>query len=340
MKFVDEAAIRVVAGDGGNGCLSFLREKYRPRGGPDGGDGGDGGSVYLAADLRLTTLADFRHTRLYRARAGAGGAGRGKFGRRGADLTVRTPPGTVVTDASTEEWIGDVLPDGEKLLVARGGRGGRGNARFKSATNRAPRRTTPGARGDARDLKLELKILADVGLLGLPNAGKSTLLCRVSRARAKVADYPFTTLHPQLGVVEAKESGAGGFVMADIPGIIGGAARGAGLGLRFLKHLMRNRILLHIVDASAGEPKELRRACQEVESELRAYDDELLRKERWLVLNKMDLPDARRAAELRRAFRGRAHFISAATGDGCAQLVGALTERLSCPAKTSSTAAG
>jgi len=335
VKFVDEATIRVVAGNGGNGCLSFLREKYRPRGGPDGGDGGDGGSVYLAADSRLTTLADFRHTRLYRARAGVGGAGRDRFGRRGADLIVRTPPGTVATDVATFELIGDVLPDGGKLLVARGGRGGRGNARFKSATNRAPRRTTSGTPGDARRIKLELKILADVGLLGLPNAGKSTLLGRVSRARAKVADYPFTTLHPQLGVVDL---GDGGFVMADIPGIIGGAAQGAGLGLHFLKHLMRNRILLHIIDSAAGDMAFLRRARDELEDELRAYDAALLHKERWLVLNKIDLLDARGAAALRRTFCARAgapvHCISAATGDGCAQLVGALSERLSCQATT------
>jgi len=264
-----------------------------------------------------------------------GGAGRDRFGRRGADLTVHTPPGTVVTDAATCEIIGDVLPDGGPLLVARGGRGGRGNARFKSSTNRAPRRATPGTHGDARHIKLELKILADVGLLGLPNAGKSTLLGRVSRARAKIADYPFTTLHPQLGVVEP---GGGGFVMADIPGIIGGAAQGAGLGLHFLKHLMRNRILLHIIDSAAGDHAFLRRARDEVIGELRAYDAELLRKERWLVLNKIDLLDARGAAELRRAFCARdgapVHCISAATGDGCAQLVGALSRRLSCQATT------
>ena len=349
MKFVDEATIRVVAGKGGNGCLSFLREKHRPKGGPDGGDGGDGGSVYLTAVGGLNTLADFRYARLYRARSGQGGAGRDRFGRNGADLTVRTPPGTVVTDAQTGELIGDVIRHGDHLLVARGGKGGHGNARFKSSTNRTPRKTTPGRPGDERQLKLELKVLADVGLLGLPNAGKSTLLARVSRARPKIADYPFTTLHPQLGMVDAghmsdPKGAVNGFVMADIPGLMAGAARGTGLGLRFLKHLMRNRILLHLVDVAPVDCKVLAEAVREIEGELRAYDPALLQKERWLVLNKIDLIDAPKAAALGRELRrlldaqsapehapeGRpVYLISAATGKGCAELVNDLMKRLS-----------
>ena len=352
MKFVDEATIRVVAGKGGNGCLSFLREKHRPKGGPDGGDGGDGGSVYLTAVGGLNTLADFRYARLYRAHSGQGGAGRDRFGRNGADLTVRTPPGTVVTDAQTGELIGDVIGHGDHLLVARGGKGGHGNARFKSSTNRTPRKTTPGRPGDERQLKLELKVLADVGLLGLPNAGKSTLLARVSRARPKIADYPFTTLHPQLGMVDAgymsdSKGAVNGFVMADIPGLMAGAARGTGLGLRFLKHLMRNRILLHLVDVAPVDCKVLAEAVREIEGELRAYDPALLQKERWLVLNKIDLMDAPEAAELGRELRrlldaqsepapaepapdGRpVYLISAATGKGCAELVNDLMKRLS-----------
>ncbi len=308
MKFVDEATIRVVAGKGGNGCLSFLREKFRPKGGPDGGDGGHGGSVYLSADSGLNTLADFRYARLYRARNGQGGAGKDRFGKNGADLIVKTPLGTLVTDAHTTELIGDVVRHGERLLVARGGKGGLGNARFKSSINRTPRRTTPGSPGDERQLKLELKVLADVGLLGLPNAGKSTLLSRVSQARPKVADYPFTTLHPQLGVVAVGVSGS--FVMADIPGLIAGAARGAGLGVEFLKHLKRNRILLHLADITTSDhrPRDHRSLLQsirEIERELRAYDPELAHKERWLALNKIDLIDESQAVELRRAIRAR-----------------------------------
>ena len=356
MKFVDEATIRVVAGKGGNGCLSFLREKHRPKGGPDGGDGGHGGSVYVRADNGLNTLADFRYTRLYRANSGRGGAGRDRCGRGGADLTVRTPPGTVITDAQTSELIGDVIRHGDCLLVARGGRGGLGNARFKSSTNRTPRRTTPGRAGDERQLKLELKVLADVGLLGLPNAGKSTLLARVSRARPKIADYPFTTLHPQLGMVETggKQGGGGGtangFVMADIPGLIPGAAHGAGLGMRFLKHLMRNRILLHLVDVAPMDPEVLAQAVREIERELRAFDAldsadkgaALPQKERWLVLNKIDLLEASQAARLGDALKrelmrepGRqsepalpVYLISAATGQGCDGLVNDLMKRL------------
>lgn len=344
MKFVDEATIRIVAGKGGNGCLSFLREKNRPKGGPDGGDGGNGGSVYLRADRGLNTLADFRYIRLYRARNGEGGAGRDRFGHNGDDLTIRTPPGTMITDAETSELIGDVVRHGECLLLARGGLGGRGNARFKSSTNRTPRKTTSGKPGDERQIKLELKVLADVGLLGLPNAGKSTLLARVSHARPKIAEYPFTTLHPQLGmvVVGATSGSANGFVMADIPGLIEGAAQGIGLGIQFLKHLMRNRILLHLVDAApldaAPNARVLAQAVCEIEQELQAYSPELLEKERWLVLNKTDLMDAPTAIrlqdQLRRELGARLppqcpiYLISAASGDGCAALVNDLMTRL------------
>ena len=339
MKFVDEATIRVVAGKGGSGCLSFLREKFRPKGGPDGGNGGDGGSIYLTADSNLNTLADFRYIRLYRADNGQGGAGRDRFGKNGADLIIRMPPGTVVTDFHTSELIGDVVGHGDHLLVARGGLGGRGNAGFKSSTNRTPRKTTPGRPGDERQLKFELKVLADVGLLGAPNAGKSTLLARVSHARPKIADYPFTTLHPQLGMVDIGISSGqtNGFVMADLPGLIEGAAQGIGLGLQFLKHLMRNRILLHLVDIAPMERKPLAQSVHEIEQELRAYDPELLQKERWLVLNKIDVVGETKAIPIRdelvRELGAQAdihpvYLISAVSGDGCATLVNDLMKRL------------
>ncbi|HEB80626.1 MAG TPA: GTPase ObgE, partial [Chromatiales bacterium] len=243
MRFVDEAIIRVEAGRGGHGCMSFRREKFIPYGGPDGGDGGDGATVYLVADPALTTLVDFRYKRLFRAQRGQDGMGANCTGRSGTDLEIRVPVGTVVTDAGTEEILGDLVEPGQRLKVAHGGRHGLGNTRFKSSTNRAPRRTTQGTEGEARDLRLELKMLADVGLLGLPNAGKSTLLRAVSAARPKIADYPFTTLYPHLGVVRIGEQG---FVMADIPGLIEGAAEGAGLGLRFLRHVARTRLLLQV----------------------------------------------------------------------------------------------
>ncbi len=344
MKFVDEANIHVVAGKGGNGCLSFLREKCRPKGGPDGGDGGVGGSVYLVSAGGLNTLADFRYARLRRAGNGQGGAGRDRGGKNGADLFLKTPPGTIVTDAHTAEKIGDVTRDGEVLLVARGGKGGWGNAHFKASTNRTPRRTTVGKPGDARHLKLELKVLADVGLLGLPNAGKSTLLKQVSHARPKIADYPFTTLYPQLGVAEM-EVGEGAeaeadpcrrrFVLADIPGLIRGAAQGGGLGSQFLKHVQRTRILLHLVDIQSQNVPALRQAIDEIEQELRAYDPTLLHKERWLALNKIDLLDEATAARIHRALSAQlagrcpVYLISAANGAGCAALVRALRQRLS-----------
>ncbi len=349
MKFVDEAIIEVSAGKGGDGALSFLRERHRPKGGPDGGNGGDGGSVYLCADAALNTLADFRHIRIYRARGGQRGGARDKFGACADDLSVRTPPGTQVSDADSGEVIGEVLRPGERLLVARGGRGGLGNARFKSSINRAPRRTTAGRGGDRRRLKLELKLLADAGLLGRPNAGKSTLLNCISHARAKTADYPFTTLHPQLGVIERD---AGRFVVADIPGLIGGAAQGAGLGAQFLRHLTRTRLLLHLIDVApdaAGEDTvdatvdadndsridsitaAITDAINETENELHAHDSALAHKERWLVLNKIDRLTARQLDALRAQFSAHQRpvfFIAAIDARGCTQLIDALVQRL------------
>ena len=287
MKFVDEAAITAEAGAGGDGCLSFRREKYIPRGGPDGGDGGDGGDVLLFADPGLNTLVDFRYTRHFRAGRGRHGQGRERTGRDGADLRVRVPVGTVVRVAGGG-ILGELVTAGEELVVARGGRRGLGNARFKSSTNRAPRRTTGGTPGERRELRLELRLLADAGLVGMPNAGKSTLIRTVSAARPKVADYPFTTLHPNLGVVRLGPDRS--FVMADVPGLIEGASGGAGLGIRFLRHLSRTRLLLHLVDV-APPPGETGPAEQVrvIERELAAFDPELARRERWLVPAKLDL---------------------------------------------------
>ena len=292
MKFVDEAKIKVDAGDGGNGCVSFRREKYIPKGGPDGGDGGDGGSVYLQGDTGLNTLADFRFQRSYRAERGQNGMGSNCTGKSGEDLTIKVPVGTLVRDADTGEVIGDVIDTETPLLVAKGGFHGLGNTRFKSSTNRAPRQSSDGTPGEVRELELELNVLADVGLLGLPNAGKSTLISAVSNARPKVADYPFTTLYPNLGVVspEAHRS----FVIADIPGVIEGAAEGAGLGIQFLKHLSRTRLLLHLVDVApldGHDPvDDVRTIAAEVEKFSAAREgSELANRERWLVLNKLDL---------------------------------------------------
>ena len=328
MKFVDEALITVQAGDGGNGCLSFRREKFIPRGGPDGGDGGDGGSIYLEVDSGLNTLVDFRFRRIFRADKGIAGQGADRIGKSAEDLIVRVPEGTLVFDADTEEQIGDLIGDGTRLLVARGGHHGLGNARFKSSVNRAPRRITLGAPGEVRNLRLELKLLADVGLLGLPNAGKSTLIRTVSAARPKVADYPFTTLIPNLGVVRLGLEQS--FVIADIPGIIAGAAEGAGLGLRFLKHLDRTRLLLHLVDVSGFDPERDPIADFEtISAELEAYDDELAARPRWLVLNKIDVINDGDAQVWEDAFReygweGPIYRISAATGSGCEELMWAI----------------
>jgi len=290
MKFVDEAIIFVHSGRGGDGCLSFRREKYIPRGGPNGGDGGDGGSVYLRALPGLNTLVDFRHQRRHKAENGQQGMGSDCTGKAGNDLIVDVPVGTVVYDADSGECLGDLQHDNERLLVAQGGFHGLGNARFKSSINRAPRQTSKGTPAEVRTLKLELRVLADVGLLGLPNAGKSTLLRSVSSAQPKVADYPFTTLHPSLGVVRVSNHQS--FVMADIPGLIEGASTGAGLGHRFLKHLARTSILLHVVDISPREGYCPIQAVQTIINELSTYDADLLQKPRWLVINKIDcFPD-------------------------------------------------
>jgi GTP-binding protein len=326
MKFIDEAEIRVEAGNGGRGCVSFRREKFVPRGGPDGGDGGDGGSVYLVAREGVNTLADFRVKRRFRAESGRGGSGKDMAGAAGADLYIEVAKGTEVHDVETEEKLGDLVADGDQLLIAKGGQGGRGNTRFKTSVNRAPRQFDVGGEGEKRRLKLALKLLADVGLLGAPNAGKSTLTRAVSAARPKVADYPFTTLHPQLGVVRVDTDRS--FVIADIPGLIEGAAAGAGLGIQFLKHLERTRLLLHIVDAcaelSGGDVVETYRA---VEGELGQYSDALADRPRWLVLNKLDLlPPAERkkrtAAIVKKLkWKGPVYGISALTADGTKRLV-------------------
>jgi GTPase len=296
VKFVDEAQILVSAGSGGNGCISFRREKFIPLGGPDGGDGGNGGSVWLVADENLNTLIDFRHQRQYRAQRGQNGMGRQMFGKAGEDVVIRVPVGTEVINVETDEIIGDLTEHGERLLVAQGGIGGKGNVHFKSSVNRAPRKAGTGTPGEEREIRLELKLLADVGLLGFPNAGKSTFIRAVSAATPKVADYPFTTLYPNLGVVSVETDRS--FVIADIPGLIEGAADGAGLGVQFLRHVQRTRVLLHLVDMApfddGVDPVQQVRA---IENELRRHDPAMLEKPRWLVLNKADLldPDEARA---------------------------------------------
>jgi len=320
MKFVDEAVIRVTAGKGGNGCLSFRREKYIPKGGPDGGDGGDGGSVYLVADDALNTMIDYRYTRLFRAESGKSGQGGNCTGKSGVDLELKVPVGTTVLDDDTGEVIGDLTKPGQRLLVARGGFHGLGNARFKSSVNRAPRQTTKGTPGEERNLRLEMKLLADVGLLGLPNAGKSTFISAVSAARPKIADYPFTTLVPRLGVVKVDDHRS--FVLADIPGLIKGASDGAGLGIRFLKHLTRSRLLLHLVDISPLDGGDPAVAVRDIEQELAVFSPTLAGRDSWLVINKMDLiPEAERDAAVRdlvtRLRWERPVFaVSAVTGDG------------------------
>jgi len=300
MKFVDEAVITVTAGNGGNGCISFRREKFIPLGGPDGGDGGDGGSVWLEADENLNTLVDFRHDRYFKAQRGQNGMGRQMFGKAGEDITIKVPIGTEVVNVATDEIIGDLTEHGARMLVAQGGEGGKGNVHFKSSVNRAPRKASNGTPGEEREIRLEMKLLADVGLLGFPNAGKSTFIRAVSAATPKVADYPFTTLHPNLGVVSVEI--ARSFVIADIPGLIEGAADGAGLGSLFLRHVQRTRLLLHLVDMApfdeSIDPAEQVRA---IENELRKYDPDMLEKPRWLVLNKGDLLDDETRAERAKA---------------------------------------
>jgi len=333
MKFVDEARMKVHAGNGGRGSASFRREKFVPFGGPDGGDGGDGGSVYLRAAPGINTLADFRVERTFKAKSGEGGSGNDCTGRGGEDLYVPVPVGTVIADAETGEQLGDLVREGDTLLVARGGKGGWGNTRFKSSTNRAPRNFGPGLPGEKRSLTLELKVIADVGLLGLPNAGKSTLISAVSAARPKIADYPFTTLHPNLGVVAVGEHRS--FVMADIPGLIEGAAEGAGLGIRFLKHLQRTRVLLHLVDIAPPDPDaDPVKDARAIVSELKKFSKDLAEKPRWLVLNKIDLLLEDEADKLcrdivrRLRWKGPVFRISGVTGQGTKELTQAVMRHL------------
>jgi len=333
VKFVDEVTIKAIAGDGGNGCVSFRREKYIPHGGPDGGDGGDGGSIYLVADAGLNTLVDFRHKRTHKAERGVNGMGRQMTGRKGESVDVRVPLGTRVTDINTEEVLGELVDPGDRLLVAQGGFHGIGNIRFKTSTNRAPRQCTTGSEGEYRELKLELILLADIGLLGMPNAGKSSLITKVSSAKPKIADYPFTTLYPNLGVVRVDDNRS--FVIADIPGVIEGAAEGAGLGIQFLKHLSRTRLLLHLVDmAPMDESTNLAEEVTSIVNELEKYGDELGTRLRWLVLTKKDLLLDEEFEERKQAllkdldWQGPVYDISSMTGEGTKQLVFDLMEYL------------
>ena len=333
MKFIDEAKIEVIAGDGGNGVASFCREKFRPFGGPDGGDGGRGGSIYAVADRNINTLVDYRYSKLHRAKGGENGRGSDCYGKGADDVFLRMPVGTLISDYNTGEIIADLTDHEQIVLLAKGGEGGWGNIHFKSSTNRAPRQKTDGKPGEHRELKLELKVLADVGLLGMPNAGKSTFITAVSNARPKIADYPFTTLHPNLGVVRVGHEKS--FVIADIPGLIEGAAEGAGLGHQFLRHLQRTRLLLHIVDLAPFDadvdPVEEAKA---IVKELKKYDEELFDKPRWLVLNKLDVvPGDERSKRVkdfvkRFSWKGPVFEISALTRDGCEDLINAIYEYL------------
>ena len=329
MKFVDEAFIDISAGDGGNGCVSFRHEKYKEFGGPNGGDGGRGGHVFAVADPNLNTLVDFRYARRHDAKRGQHGMGSDMFGAAGDDITLKMPVGTIITDAETGEVLYELLVPGEVITIAKGGDGGFGNMRFKSAINRAPRQKTPGWPGEKKSLKLELKVLADVGLLGLPNAGKSTLITAISNARPRIADYPFTTLHPNLGVVRVGPEQS--FVVADLPGLIEGASEGAGLGHLFLRHLQRTRLLLHVVDLSPFDASvDPVAQAKAIVGELKKYDAELYAKPRWLVLNKLDMvPLDERAALVkdfvkRFKYKGPVFEISALTHEGCNALVKAV----------------
>lgn len=337
MKFVDEAKISVQAGKGGNGCMSFRREKFVPRGGPDGGDGGDGGSVYLEADESLNTLIDYRYVRHYQAKNGQAGMGSNRTGAKGQDVVLMVPVGTTIIDEDTGEVLGDLTKIGDRLMVARGGFHGLGNTRYKSSVNQAPTQTKPGQSGESRNIKLELKVLADVGLLGLPNAGKSTFIRSVSAATPKVADYPFTTLVPNLGVVKVEAHRS--FVIADIPGLIPGAAEGAGLGTRFLKHLVRTHLLLHIVDmAPFDEEEDPAENVLAISSELEAFSPGLAQRERWLVLNKLDLiPEEEREERCQQVidklnWTGPVYSIAAITKKGtftlCADIMQHIDDRL------------
>lgn len=335
MKFVDEATIEVIAGKGGNGAASFRREKFIPKGGPDGGDGGRGGSVFAIADRNINTLVDYRYARLHRGKNGENGRGSAQYGAAAPDITLRVPVGTTIIDAETGEQLFDLDRHNEKATLAAGGTGGLGNLHFKSSTNRAPRQCTQGTEGEQRKLRLELKVLADVGLLGLPNAGKSTLISKVSNARPKIADYPFTTLHPNLGVVRTSPSRS--FVIADIPGLIEGASEGAGLGHLFLRHLARTRVLLHLVDVSSEDPdidvvEKAAADARAIVQELRLYDEDLYNKPRWLVLNKLDMVDNPEEVQKRLCqaldWTGPVFSISALNGEGTQQLIWSLQDWL------------
>ncbi len=333
MKFFDEARIEVIAGDGGDGSAHFRREKFVPRGGPDGGDGGRGGSILAVADSNLNTLIDYRYTRIFRAKHGEGGSGRDRNGRGAEDIVLRMPVGTVIRDADSGEVLADLAKDGDTALLAKGGKGGLGNLNFKSSTNRAPRQFTPGATGERRNLEMELRVLADVGLAGMPNAGKSTLVRAVSAARPKVADYPFTTLNPSLGVVRVDMNRS--FVIADIPGLIEGAAEGAGLGHQFLRHLQRTRLILQVVDfAPFDEHADPVAEVKAIAGELKKYDPGLYKKPRWLVLNKADLLDPAEREKRAKAFvkklawKGPWFLVSAIRGEGTRELSFAVMEFL------------
>jgi len=333
MKFIDEAKIEVIAGDGGNGCASFCREKFRPFGGPDGGDGGKGGSIWAVADRNINTLVDFRYSKMHKGKDGEPGRGADCYGKGADDIYMRMPVGTLIVDNNNGEIVADLTEHGQMELLAKGGEGGWGNIHFKSSTNRAPRQKTEGKEGERRELRLELKVLADVGLLGMPNAGKSTFITAVSNAKPKIADYPFTTLHPNLGVVRVSHEKS--FVIADIPGLIEGASEGAGLGHQFLRHLQRTGLLLHIVDFSGfGDNVDPVKEAKALVRELEKYDEELLNKPRWLVLNKLDVVDEEERKKKVKDFikkmgwKGPYFEISALSHDGCPELVNAIYQHL------------
>jgi GTP-binding protein len=325
MKFIDEAKIEIIAGDGGNGVASFCREKFRPFGGPDGGDGGKGGSIWAVADRNINTLVDYRFSKLHKARNGENGRGSDCYGKGADDIMLRMPVGTLIVDQNDGEIVADLTEHGQQVLLAKGGEGGWGNIHFKTSTNRAPRQKTEGKEGERRELRLELKVLADVGLLGMPNAGKSTFISAVSNARPKIADYPFTTLHPNLGMVRVSHEKS--FVIADIPGLIEGAAEGAGLGIQFLRHLQRTRLLLHIVDLAPFDNVDPVKEAKAIVKELQKYDESLYDKPRWLVLNKLDMvPEGERKKRVKDfvkkfGWKGPAYEISALTREGCELLV-------------------
>lgn len=325
MKFIDEAKIEVIAGDGGNGVASFCREKFRPFGGPDGGDGGKGGSIYAVADRNINTLVDFRFAKMHKAKDGENGRGADCYGKGADDIKLRMPVGTLIIDNNDGELIADLTEHGQEILIAKGGEGGWGNIHFKSSTNRAPRQKSEGKEGERRELRLELKVLADIGLLGMPNAGKSTFISAVSNARPKIADYPFTTLHPNLGVVRVSHEKS--FVIADIPGLIEGASDGAGLGIQFLRHLQRTRLLLHIVDLAPFDNVDPVKEAKAIVKELKKYDEALFDKPRWLVLNKLDMvPEEERKKRVkdfikRFGWKGPVFEISALRREGCSDLV-------------------